>query len=89
MAKSRVPSTKFVLILRLELTTEALSIKVSAMLRRELVIHPTIKEYFWTDSEVVLCYVNNDAKHFKIFLANRVQLIRENSNVNQWMYVKV
>ena len=87
MAKSRVPPTKFVSIPRLELTAAALSIKVSAMLRRELAIHPTIKEYFWTDSEVVLGYVNNDAKRFKIFVANRVQLIRENSDVNQWMYV--
>ena len=49
MAKSRVPPTKFVSIPRLELTAAALSIKVSTMLRRELTIHPTIKEYFWTD----------------------------------------
>ena len=72
---------------RLELTATALSIKVSTMLRRELTIPPAIKEYFWTDNEVVLDYVNNNAKHFKIFVANRVQLIRENSYVNQWMYV--
>ena len=83
MVKSRVPPTKFVSIPRFELTAAALSIKVSVMLRRELAIHPTIKEYFWTDSEVVLGYVNNDAKRFKIFVANRVQLIRENSDVNQ------
>ena len=76
MAKSRVPPTKFASIPRLELTAAALSIKVSAMLGRELAIHPTIKEYFWTDSEVALGYVNNDAKRFKIFVANRVQLIR-------------
>ena len=87
MTKSRVPLTKFVSIPRLELTATALSIKVSTMLRRELTIHPTIKEYFWTDSEVVLGYVNNDTKCFKIFVANTVQLIRENSDVNQWMYV--
>ena len=87
MAKSRVPSTKFVSISRLELTAAALSIKVSTMLRRELTIHPTIKEYFWTDSEVVLGYFYNDAKRFKIFVVNRVQLIRENSDVNQWIYV--
>ena len=87
MAKSRAPPTKFVSIPRLELTAAALFIKVSTMLRRKLAIHPTIKEYFWTDSEVVLGYVSNDPKRFKIFVANRVQLIRENSDVNQWMYV--
>ena len=82
MAKSRVPPTKFVSSPRLELTAAALSIKVSTILRRELTIHPTIKEYFWTDSEILLGYVNNDTKRFKTYAANRVQLIRENSDVN-------
>ena len=82
MAKSRVPPTKFVSRPRLELTAAGLSIKVSTMLRRELTIHPTISEYFWTDSEVVLGYVNNNTKRFKIYAAKRVQLIRENSDVN-------
>ena len=82
MAKSRIPPTKFVSSPRLELTAAALSIKVSTMLRRELTIYPTIKEYFWTDSEVLLGYVNNNTKRFKISAANRVQLIRENSNVD-------
>ena len=57
------------------------------MLRRKLTIHPTIKEYFWTDSEAVLLYVSNDAKRFKIFVANRVRLTGKNSDVNQWMNV--
>ena len=57
------------------------------MLRREQTIHPTIKEYFRRDSVVVLGYVNNDEERFKIFVANKVQLIRENLDVNQWMYV--
>ena len=87
MVKSRIPSTKFVSVLRLELIPAALSMKVSTMLGRELTIHPTIKEYYLTDSEIVLGYVNNDAKRFKIFVANKVQLIRENSDVNHWMYV--
>ena len=69
------------------MTAAALSVNVSSMLRRELTIHPTIKEYFWTDSEVVLSCVKNYAKSFKICVANRVPLIREKSDVNQWMYV--
>ena len=85
MAKSRVPPATFVSIPRLELTA-VLSIKVSTMLRRGLNIHPINKEYFWTGSEVLLAYINNDEKCFKIFVANRVQLILKNSDVNQWMY---
>ena len=87
MAKSRVTTPKIVSIPRLQLTAAPLSIKLSAMLRRELAIHPTIKEYFSTDSDVVLGYLNNDAKCSKIFVTNRFQLIRWNSDVNQWMYV--
>ena len=87
MAKSRVLPKKFVSIPGLKLTAVALSIKVSTMLRRELTIHPTIKEYFWTNSEVVLGYINNDAKCFKMFVTNIVPLIQENSYVNQWLHV--
>ena len=75
MAKSRVPPTKVTSIQRSELTAAALSVKISMMLRSELTIYPLIKEYFWTNSQVVLGYINNDAKRFKISVANRVPLI--------------
>ena len=59
------------------------------MLRKELIIHSKIKEYFWTDSKVVLSYINNkNSKRFKIFVTNRVQLIKENSDVSHWMYIE-
>ena len=34
----------------------------------------------WTDSEVVLAYIRNEAKRFKIFMANRTKLIKEHSD---------
>ena len=89
MAKSKVTPIKFVSIPRLELAAAAaLSIKVSMMLRKELTIHSKIKEYFWTGSQVVLSYINSNSKRLKIFVTNRVQLIKENSDVSQWMYIK-
>lgn len=54
LAEGIFSSKKVVFIPRLELTVAVLSIKLSTMLRRELTIHPTIKESFWTDSEFVL-----------------------------------
>ena len=75
MGKSSVAPTKFVSIPRLELTAAALSVKVSILLRKELIIHPIINQYFYIDSQVVLGYINSDAKRFKIFVTNRVQLI--------------
>ena len=42
-----------------------------------------IKKWYWTDSKVVVGYITNDARRFKTFVANRVQQIRENNDVQQ------
>lgn len=48
-------------------------------LKKELEI-PVNKEIFWTDSEVVLGYIKNESKRFKIFVANKVEFIKEYSD---------
>ena len=45
------------------------------------------EEFFWTDSSVVLGYINNTEKKFKVFVANRVQYIVENTETCQWLHV--
>ena len=85
-AKSRVAPTKVVTIPRLELNAAALSVKVSSLLKEELQ-YEDIQEFFWTDSQVVLGYINNEARQFHTFVANRVQFIRERSSTTQWKYV--
>ena len=42
---------------------------------------------YWTDSQVVLGCLKNYIKRFKVFVANREQLIRDHSNIYQWYYV--
>ena len=37
---------------------------------------------------MILGYINSDAKRFNIFVANRVQLIREYSEPSQWTYIE-
>ena len=86
MGKSRVTPKKYVTIPRLELVAAVLSVKIAALIRRELDIEWK-NETFWTDSKVVLGYINNNTKKFKIFVANRIQQIHEGSNVSQWRYV--
>lgn len=44
---------------RLELSAAVVSIRISDMLRNELEIQD-LKEFFWTDSTIVLGYTNND-----------------------------
>lgn len=86
MAKARVAPTKIKSIPRLELSAAVVSARMSVMLKAELELKID-QEFFWTDSQVVLAYVNNEARRFHVFVANRVQLIREITNTHQWYYV--
>ena len=46
-----------------------------------------MQESFWTDSRVVLGYINNQAKRFHVYVANRVQQIRGLTDPSSWFYV--
>lgn len=87
MAKSRVGPSKAVTMPRLELTAAVTSAKIGYFLSKELE-YKDIQHYFWTDSKVVLGYIKNESKRFHIFVANRVQQIRELSSTEQWQYVE-
>ena len=85
IGKSRVTPLKFVSVPRLELTAWVLSMKISQQLKQELDIEGDIsevEEFFWTDSQVLLNNISNESKRFKIFVANRVQMIRNNTNLS-------
>ena len=41
---------------------------------------------FWTDSQVVLGYINTEARRFHIYVANRVHQIRNQTEPAQWRY---
>ena len=84
IGKSRVAPLKFVSIARYELTAATLSVK---MLKNELDIHVD-DEIFWTDSKVVLGYINSDVRRFKVFVANRAQQIKDHTSPKQWHYVE-
>ena len=83
MGNSHLAPLKFVSIPGLELTAATLSVKISKFIREELQ-YSIDKEYFWTDSQVVLGYLQNESKRFKIFVANSIQIIKEHSVVGQW-----
>ncbi|KAK3750145.1 hypothetical protein QZH41_004548 [Actinostola sp. cb2023] len=87
MSKSRVTPRKPITIPRLELSAALVSVKVSQLLRNEMNrLNPS--ELFWTDSKVVLGYINNEARRFHIFVANRVQQIRDQTSPHDWHYVE-
>ncbi|XP_053294707.1 uncharacterized protein LOC128455095 [Pleuronectes platessa] len=86
MGKSRVSPTKVTTIPRLELSAAVVAVRTSDMLRNELEIQD-LQEYFWTDSTVVLGYINNDARRFQVFVANRIQRIKSSTKPEQWFHV--
>ena len=86
MGKSRVSPTKVTTIPRLELIAAVVAVRTSDMLRNELEIQD-LQEYFWTDSTVVLGYINNDARRFQVFVANRIQRIKSSTKPEQWVHV--
>ena len=87
MGKARVTPLKPVTIPQLELTAALLSVRISASLQEELE-YDQITEVFYTDSQVVLAYIKNDARRFHVFVANRVQQSRDNSTPDQWKYIE-
>ena len=80
IGKSRLAQAKCVPMPSLELTAATLSIKMSQLIKRELELNDwtSIREHFWTDSQVVLGYINNESKSFKVFVASTEQLIHDN-----------
>ena len=85
MGKARVTPKKTVSIPRLELAT--ISVNIGDLLKNELE-YEDIKDYYWTDSKVVLGFISNESRRFHTYVANRVQLIHEHTTPSQWHYVE-
>ena len=86
MGKAPVAPIKYIMIPRIEFVAATLSVKISALLQKELQLF-NVKETLWTDSEVVLGYIRNESRKLKVLLANRTEMIRNQTDIHQWHYV--
>ena len=70
----------------MELVAATLSVKISVVLQKELQLL-NVKETFWTDSKVILGYIRNELRKFKVFNANRIEMISDHTDIHQWDYI--
>ncbi|GBM20246.1 hypothetical protein AVEN_216664-1 [Araneus ventricosus] len=86
ISKSRVAPLKFVTIPRLELCAAVLLSKLMRRVLRALKLEVS-KTYFWTDSTIVLSWLEKECKDLKTFVANRISIIRTLTVAEQWNHV--
>ena len=86
-AKGRLAPCKQITIPRMELCAAVEAVKLSNLVTRALTI-PVIQVFFWGDSQIVLSYIRNDSKRFRVFVANRISFIRQHTSPVDWNFVR-
>ena len=84
--KARVAPLKPHTIVKMELTAATTSVKQDNLLKREMALEIN-STTFWTDSQTVLKYIQNQTTRLPVFVANRLAIIQDGSDENQWKYV--
>ena len=79
MGKTRLAPIKAVTVPHLELTAATVSVRLAEIIKKELHDKAETIQY-----HTVLRYIANNQKRFHVYVANRVQLIRNLSDPNQW-----
>lgn len=86
MGKSRVAPKKIATLPRMELVAAVLASKLMRHVRKE--IHLSVSRVvMWSDSTIVLHYLNNTTRRFTTFVANRINTIRGLTKGQQWRHV--
>ena len=86
MSRTRVAPLRKLTVVRLELQGAVLATRLAKGIETALSM-PVDKTYFWTDSQVILGYINNDSRRFQTFVANRVAEIRDSTTPSQWRHI--
>ena len=86
IGKSRLAPLKPMTIPRLELCGAVLAARLHEVFMRETDLKIN-KVFFWCDSMTVLGYIRNTTSRYKSFVANRLAVIHDLTEVHQWHHV--
>jgi len=85
-SKSRVAPLKLQTIPKLELCAAQIAAELMARVKSDLG-YQNKRAYFWSDSQIVLSWINHHPGTLLPFVAHRVMKIREHTVPDQWHYV--
>lgn len=85
-SKSRVSPIQGATIPRLELSAAVLLTQLIQKVKESLAIKVD-QIFLWTDSTIVLHWINSAPNRFKTFVANRIASIQELTSKNQWQHI--
>ncbi|XP_017475229.1 PREDICTED: uncharacterized protein LOC108365650 [Rhagoletis zephyria] len=85
-AKSRVAPSKRQTVPRLELCTSVLGAQLTTRVKSDLKLDD-VATYFWTDSQIVLAWINSSSASYQTFVANRIAVIHEHTTAEQWRHI--
>ena len=87
-SKSRlIPLSQKPSILRLELQAEVIATRLKNTIANEILIEKG-NTFLWTDSKIVLNYLNNNDTNFGVYIAHRINKIRQSADPGNWRYIK-
>ncbi|XP_018373965.1 PREDICTED: uncharacterized protein LOC108768144 [Trachymyrmex cornetzi] len=85
-SKSRVAPMRALSLPRLELCGAVLLVNLMCRVMDSLKL--TIdQKFYWTDSTIVLAWINSPSRRWQMFVANRVSEIHTNSSASEWKHV--
>lgn len=86
LGKTKVAPSHGHTIPRLELCAAVLAVEIAEIITHQLGLSLEDVQYY-SDSRIVLGYINNKTRRFYVYVSNRVERILRVSRPNQWSYV--
>ncbi|XP_047024130.1 uncharacterized protein LOC124633081 [Helicoverpa zea] len=85
-SKCRVAGNKPTTVPRLDLQAAVLASRLAETITNEHKMK-AVRRVFWSDSTSVLHWIKNNARNYKMYIANRLGEIDELTRIHEWRYV--